>query len=135
MAITNNTTRSFVKNNVTIDVMSTDVHTIKCSVLFCDRQRAIEISRGNRTCGFYSMQSCIGNIVLVYQVSVIKVGKEMMNMDDFSSLEFSDLYMRSEFSSTVRFNILDFTAEYFIIIIYFLFYFVKPFYSTLSCAI
>ena len=29
MAITNNTTRSFVRNNVTIDVLSTDVHTTK----------------------------------------------------------------------------------------------------------
>ena len=113
MAITNNKTRSFVNNNVTIDVLSTDVHTTKCSGLFCDRQRAIEISRGNRACGCYSMQSRIGNIVLVHQVSVSKGGVLVMNMDDFSSLEFSDLYMKSAFSSTVRFNILDFTPAYF----------------------
>ena len=59
------------------------------------------------------MHSRIGNIVLVHHVSVSKGGVSIIDMDDFSSLKFSNLYMKSPFSSTVRFNVLDFTPAYF----------------------
>ena len=113
MGVVKNTTRAFVLNNVNVDLSSMDVHTTKCSGLFCDRQRAVEVGRGNRACGCYSMQTRIGNIVLVHQVNVSKGDKDIVTMDDFSSLQFSSLYLKDDFTSTIRFNLLDYTTSYF----------------------
>lgn len=113
MSITQNITRSFLKNNVSVDVLSTDVLTTQCSGHLCDKQRAIEISRGNRACGCYHMQTRVGNITLVHQVTVSSDGRVLLNMDDFSSTRFSKLYLKESFSSTVRFNMLDFTPTFF----------------------
>ena len=77
------TTRSFVMNNATIRVLSTDVQSTKCGGYFCDRQRSIEISRGVKACGCYSMNSRIANIALVHGISVQKCGEVIMTMDDF----------------------------------------------------
>ena len=113
MGVTKNTTRAFVLNNVSVDLSSMDVHNTKCSGIFCDRQRAVETGRGNRACGCYSMQNLIGNIVLVHQVTVSKGDTVILTMDDFSSLQFSSLYMKDDFTSTIRFNLLDYTPAYF----------------------
>ena len=73
MSITTNVTRCFVKNNVDVDVdvLSTDVHTTKCSGLFCDRQRSMEIIRGNRSCGCYSMNIRVSSIALLHHVKSV----------------------------------------------------------------
>ena len=36
-----------------------------------------------------------------------------MTMDDFSSINFSNIFMKSSFSVSVRFNILDYTPVYY----------------------
>lgn len=113
MGVVKNTTRAFVLNNVNVDLSSMDVHTTKCSGLFCDRKRAVEVGRGNRACGCYSMQTHIGNIALVHQVTVSIGDTELLSMDDFSSLQFSSLYLKDDFTSTIRFNLLDYTESYF----------------------
>ena len=113
MGVMRNTTRAFVLNNMEVEMSSMDVYNTKCSGLFCDRQRAVEIRRGNRACGCYSMQTRIGNIVLVHHVTVSKGNDVMLNMDDFSSLQFSHLYMKTGFTSSMRFNLLDYTPSYF----------------------
>ena len=87
-SITTNLTCCFVKNNVNVDVMSTDVHTNKCSGVFCDRQRSLEISRGTRACGCYSMNIRVSSIVLLHRIDVSKGGIHLFSMDDFSSLNF-----------------------------------------------
>ena len=113
MGVTKNTTRAFVLNNVSVDLSSMVVHNTKCSGRFCDRQRAVEVGHRNRACGCYSMKTRIGNIVLVHQVTVSKGDTVILTMDDFSSLQFSSLYMKDDFTSTIRFNLLDYTPAYF----------------------
>ena len=44
-SITQNITRSFLMNNVSVDVLYTDVFTTQCSGKLCDKQRSIEIGR------------------------------------------------------------------------------------------
>ena len=62
-----NTTRAFLINNERVESLSLDIHESKCSGLFCDKQRVIELSRTNKACGCYSMSNIIGNIVLFHQ--------------------------------------------------------------------
>ena len=112
-SITTNVTRCFVKNNVDVDVLSTDVHSTKCSGLFCDRQRSLEISRGNRSCGCYSMNNRVSSIAILHRVEISVGGVQLFSMDDFSSLNFINLYLKSRFSWNVRANLLDFTPAYF----------------------
>lgn len=113
MGVTLNTTRAFVLNNVDVELQSMDVNTTKCSGHFCDRQRAIEIGRNNRACGCYSMPDRQANLVLVHHVTLSKDSEVIVTMKDFSSLQFSKMYMKTPFSSTTRFNNLDFTPAYF----------------------
>ena len=110
--ISTGVTRVFVVNNVQVRVNSTSVQTTKCSGLFCDRQRAVEIERGDRACGCYSMQSRIGNIVIVHNISVIKDGIPDLCVEDFSSLNFSSLYLKDALPVSVKFNSLDYTPQY-----------------------
>ena len=104
---------AFVLNNVEAKLASMDVVTTKCSGLFCDRQRAVEILRGNRACGCYMMQTRVGNVVLVHDVDVSKNGERIVTMEDFSSIEFSKLYLKKFFNSSIRFNQLDYNDTYF----------------------
>ena len=113
VSVTKNTTRAFVLNNVDVEVTSMDVITTKCSGLFCDRQRAVDIGRGNRACGCFVMPDRVGNIILAHHVIVKKEHMVKVEMDDFSSLKFSSVYMKKPFSSTMRFNLLDYTPAYF----------------------
>ena len=50
-SITANSTQAFVINNLEVSIMSTDIHTSKCSGLFCDRQRSMDIDHGTRAFG------------------------------------------------------------------------------------
>lgn len=113
MSITNNLTRSFLKNNMDVDVKYTNVHSTQCSGQLCDKQRAVEISRGNRACGCYHMHTRVGNLTLVHKICVSKGGNELLAMDDFSSSKFSNIFLKEPFSSTVKFNLLDLTPAFF----------------------
>ena len=113
MSITNNITRAFLKNNMIIDVACTNPHITQCSGMLCDKQRAIEISRGNRACGCYHMHNRVGNITLVHQICVSSAGSKLLTMDDFSSTKFSNLYLKELLTTTVKFNHLDFTDAFF----------------------
>lgn len=112
MSITTGVTRDFVMINVHVDIYSTFVNTTKCSGLFCNRQRSVEIESGNRGCGCYYMTSRIGNIVIVHNVRISKDGEPLLEVEDFSSLNFRNLYLKTPLSSSVRFNLLDFTPLY-----------------------
>ena len=96
-------------NNVGIEITSMSGHSSKCGGLFCDRQRTIEIDRGSRACGFYSMNSRISNIVMVHGIDVISNNKVLFEMENFSSLSFSKIYMEKPFSPTFKFNMLDYS--------------------------
>jgi len=112
-SIGTNVTRCFVQNGAKVDVLSTDVHTTKCSGLFCDRQRSMEISRGSRSCGCYSMNIRVSSIALLHRVEVSASGVHLFSMDDFSSLNFCNLYLKTPFSWNIRANLLDFTHAYY----------------------
>ena len=113
MSITQNVTRAFLKNNVKVEVLSTDAFCTQCSGQLCDKKRSIEISRGNRACGCYHMHTRVGNITLVYHISVICNGDTLLTMNEFLSSRFSKLYMKNPFSTTVGINQIDGTDEYF----------------------
>ena len=49
----------------------------------------------------------------MHQVTVSKGDTVILTMNDFSSLQFSSLYMKDDFKSTIRFNLLDYTPAYF----------------------
>ncbi len=112
-SILGNYTHTFVKSHVDIKVVSVSVHNSKCGGLFCDRQRCVKIDRGTRACGCYSMNTRISSIVLVHHIQVIYLGKVLFEMEDFSSLSFSKLYMKTSLSPTVKFNCLDYTPAYY----------------------
>ena len=103
----------FLFNNVCIDVLSNDVQITKCGGLFSDRQRDVEISRGNRSCVFYSMASRQGNLVMVHGMSVSKDDNVIMTVNEFSSIQFRNVYLTKIFSQSVKFNSLDLTPELF----------------------
>ena len=114
MSVINNMTKFFVLNNVKLTVHSTNVQATSCGGYFCDKQRVIEIVRGTRACGCYSMESRSGSVTLFHSVSISKEhGMKTIHMDDFSSLSFSNLYLKKPLSSSVKVNHLDFTDAYF----------------------
>ena len=59
------------------------------------------------------MKIRVSSIVLVHHVEISVSGVTLFTMDDFSSINFTSLYLKSPFSSTVRFNILDLTPAYY----------------------
>lgn len=111
--IKKNTTRSFVMNSILIEVLDTSVHETNCAGSFCDRQHAIEVCRSSRACGCFAMQSMVSNIVLMHSIECTKNGDKILYMDQFSSLQFSKLYLKHYFSATVNHNHLDNTEEYY----------------------
>ena len=113
-SITANSTQAFVINNLKIMIVSTDIHSSKCSGLFCDRQRSMDIDRGTRSCGCYSMNSRVGSIVLVHSVEFSASGNnKAFVMEDFSSLSFSSIYLKYAISPSVKSNQLDYTDMYY----------------------
>ena len=112
-ALSHNTTRYFVRNNVIVDVIATNVMSTQCSGLLCDKQRCIEISSGSRACGCYFMHTRVGMLALVHEISLSSEGDEFIRMPDFSSNRFSDLYLKDPFSPTVKYSKLNFTPEFF----------------------
>ena len=59
------------------------------------------------------MQSRIGNIVIVHNISVIKDGIPDLCVEDFSSLNFSSLYLKYTIPVSFKFNYIDCTPQYF----------------------
>ena len=74
-SITGHTTRSFVMNSVSVSILSVYPQTTSCSGHFCDKQRCVEIGRGNSTCVCYHMQYRIASVAIVHDVLVEKDGK------------------------------------------------------------
>ena len=96
-SIEQNCTRCFLRNKVQIDVVATTIHTTQCSGLFCDKQRSVEILRGQRACGCYHMNNRVGSLALAHEIDVSLGDNQLMSMVDFSSTKFSNLYLKSPF--------------------------------------
>ena len=74
-----------IKKNMKIEVLATAPEASKCSGLFCDRQRTVEVIRGSRGCGCYSMQTRLSNVILVHDLKVKHDTMTIMTMNQFSS--------------------------------------------------
>jgi len=111
--IGSNETRSFVLNSDIVEVKSTAVHEYRCSGYLCDRQRVIENGRGQKTCGCYSMNNRMSNVVLVHTVKVYGNNGTELFMNNFSSFRFMSMYLSKDFSSSVKFNHLNTSAAYY----------------------
>ena len=112
-SITGHTTRSFVMNSVSVSILSVYPQTTSCSGHLCDKQRCVEIGRGNRTCGCYHMQYRIASVAIVHDLLVEMDGKEQFEMSDFSSTRFCMLYLVTPFDFNVKFHMLDATEMFF----------------------
>ena len=110
--ITQNVTRAFIVNNVHLDIHHTSVQTTKCSGHFCDKQRAVEIESGTRSCGCYQMANRMSNLAFVHWITVGKSGNDILSMVDFSSAKFSMLYLKEGLSSSVKRVKFDATDEF-----------------------
>ena len=102
-----NVTRAFVLNNTQIIIQSSHAIASRCSGLFCDRQRVQEISRTRRGCGCYSMQTRLSNIAMTHTIDVkTEYGENLFQMEDFSSLQFTRLFLAPNgmFPPTTRIN-------------------------------
>ena len=99
-ALSHNTTRSFVRNNVIVDVIATNVMSTQCSWLLCDKQRCIENSSGSRACGCYFMHTRVGMLALVHEISLSSEGDEFIRMPDFSSKRLLICILSNSLTST-----------------------------------
>lgn len=91
-SIVGNSTCTFVRNHVKVEVMSVAVKNSKSGGLFCDRQRCVDIDRGNRDCGCYSMNSRISNIVLTHHLEVSFLGKLCLQWKTFPDFPLENLH-------------------------------------------
>ena len=59
------------------------------------------------------MESRTGSVCLIHSLTVSKGRDKIIVIHDFSSLLFSNIYLKKPLSSSVKANHLDFTSEYF----------------------
>ena len=71
-----------------VEIRSTSVRDYRCSGYLCDRKRVIENIRNKRTCGCYSMNHRMSNVVLVHELKVMDKVGILMSMENFSSFRF-----------------------------------------------
>ena len=90
-------THVFLINNIELQCLSTIIEVMKCSGLFCDMQRILEIMQSNKGCGCYSMQTCLSNISIYHSLNVRKNNFALFKLDNFSSLKFSKFHLSSLF--------------------------------------
>ena len=59
------------------------------------------------------MQDRTSSIVMVHEIKVTFEEQTIMKVKNFSSLKFSQLYLKSPFPATLRFDELDYSEEYY----------------------
>ena len=80
----------------------------KCSGKFCDRQNSTKLLATGKACGCYSMNSRIANATMVHEIVVTDMnGNTIFEAVDFSSLKFTDLYMKNALSRNIPANYFD----------------------------
>ena len=97
------TTRGFILNNAKLEIKMIEVVKTNCSGYFCDKQRSIEILKTDKKCGCYTMRDMGSNLAIVH---VLKVTHETLyedlQVDDFSSIKFSLLYLSEYFPKSTN---------------------------------
>ena len=106
--IESNTSLGFVFNNVTLSINFSSVIKTSCSGNLCNRQR-VNDWLGVKGCGCYGMSPNSSSLVIQHALSMITLQNGTMNMDDFSSLKFSKLYLNGEIPGSCKLYMLQLT--------------------------
>ena len=93
--IESNTSLGFVFNNVNLSVNYSSIIKTSCSGNLCDRQR-VNDWLGVKGCGCYGMSPNSSSLVIQHALSMTPSQNRQMNMLEFSSLKFSELYLNVE---------------------------------------
>lgn len=97
------TTRGFILNNAKLEIKMIEVVKTNCSGYFCDKQRSIEILKTDKKCGCYTMRGMGSNLAIVHVVKIVHEALyEDLQVDDFSSMKFSLLYLSEYFPKSTR---------------------------------
>lgn len=109
--IQGNNALSFVQNGAIVSVKRTAPEETTCSGLFCDKQR-IQEWMGQRGCGCYHMTHRRSNIALDHSISIL-ASSSTIKMENYSSTQFSKLYLTSNLPPSIKIRDLRMTEEYF----------------------
>jgi hypothetical protein len=103
----------FVMNGAVINTTSFTPRLTSCSGFFCDRQRIDDWLGSERGCGCYSMHQRRSNIAFQHDIDITSYKHTTISMKNFSSLQFSKLYLSGNVSPNVLLEQIQFTAEMF----------------------
>ena len=96
-------TRGFVLNCCEISVKTAELINSDCSGYFCDRQRSCELLRTGKKCGCYVMRGFSSNISVNHGITVDHSDSGTnFQMEDFSSMKFSLLYLSEYFPKSTK---------------------------------
>ena len=106
--IESNTSLGFIFNNVSLSVDYSSVIKTSCSGNLCDCQR-VNDWLGVKGCGCYGISPNNSSLVIQHALSMTTSQNGSMNMDDFSSLKFSKLYLNGEIPGSCKLYMLQLT--------------------------
>jgi len=110
LQIPENMSMAFVLNGQTLHLNRTVPLQTTCSGMLCDRQRISEWS-GNRRCGCYSMFQYRSNLALEHSICIdTQIGR--ISHQDFSSLKFDLLYLKSHIPANIKVSALRTSDEF-----------------------
>ena len=98
-----NLTKGFVLNNCEIKIVCAEVIATNCSGYFCDRQRSAELMRSGKKCGCYQMRGLGSNLSVVHNIDFKDPNDNVIyNVEEFSSMKFSLLYLSEYFPKSTQ---------------------------------
>ena len=106
--IESNTSLGFIYRGAIVNICFSSVLKTSCSGLLCDRQRVSDWN-GSRGCGCYGMSTNSSSLVVQHALEVRTVTGGDLFMNDFSSLKFSKLYMKSDIPGSCKLYSLQLT--------------------------
>ena len=109
--IESNTSLHFVFNNVQLSVNYLSVIKTSCLGNLYDRQR-VNAWLGVKGCGYYGIPLNSSSLVIWHALSIATSHIRIMNMDGFSSLKFSNLYLKGEIPGSCKLYMLQLTESY-----------------------
>jgi hypothetical protein len=103
-----NTSLGFVYNHTHLTINYSAPIKTSCSGKLCDRQRVCDWL-GIKGCGCYGMSTNSTSLVIQHAITVETVLNGTLNMNDFSSLKFSSLYLNGDIPGSCKLYMLQLT--------------------------
>jgi hypothetical protein len=103
-----NSSQALVYNGTHLAVNYSAPVKTSCSGNFCDRQRVMDWL-GSKGCGCYGMSPNSTSLVIQHALSATTILDGTLKMDDFSSLKFSQLYMKGDIPGSCKLYMLQVT--------------------------